>query len=221
MDTALDTHEYSQLPAENRVHRRYSQKSHASRNRSASRRRRSSNALDRLVIRDPSPQSPSVAAPRQRLGSILNRGAEAAHNIASPLAQIFIPLVVDDDIPEESGNGSSSMLNVPTGISYGPASRRKQSMMHRTPTVENALARTHRFPSMGSHESRDAHVASSSPDPISDIVGHGMETAEEAEEEEDNSGGMIRWMERLDKLEQGQKRIEDLLLKISENQTGR
>jgi len=89
--------------------------------------------------------------------------------------------------------------------------------MHRTPAADAAVSRTaYRFPSMASHESRDAHQMSSSPDLVSEV--HGMETAEEAEEEEEDSGGMIRWMERLGKLEQGQKRIEDLLLKISQNQ---
>lgn len=89
--------------------------------------------------------------------------------------------------------------------------------MHRTPAVDAAVSRTaHRFPSMGSHDSRDAHQVSTSPDPVSEI--YGMQTAEEAEEDEEESGGMIRWMERLDKLEQGQKRIEDLLLQISQNQ---
>ncbi|KAF7985141.1 hypothetical protein HWV62_7698 [Athelia sp. TMB] len=212
MDTALDTHEYDQIPGGDGLHRRYSQKSQQ--NRPAS-RRPSSNAPERFVRRDPSPQPPAaVASPRLRLGSMLNRGAEMAQNLASPLAQIFQPLVVDEDMPEE--NGSSSLLNVPTGISYGPAHRRK-SLMHRTPAVDAAVSRTaFRFPSMGSHDSRDAHQVSSSPDPVSEV--YGMQTAEEAEEDEEESGGMIRWMERLDKLEQGQKRIEDLLLRISQNQ---
>lgn len=212
MDTALDTHEYGQISGADGLHRRYSQKSQQNRPTS---RRPSSNAPERFVRRDPSPQPPAaVASPRLRLGSMLNRGAEMAQNLASPLAQIFQPLVVDEDIPEE--NGSSSLLNVPTGISYGPAHRRK-SLMHRTPAVDAAVSRTaFRFPSMGSHDSRDAHQVSSSPDPVSEV--YGMQTAEEAEEDEEESGGMIRWMERLDKLEQGQKRIEDLLLRISQNQ---
>lgn len=221
MDTALDTHEYSHVPVGDGLQRRYSQKSQKSQKSQSRTRRPSSNAPERIARRDPSPNHLAAPSPRLRLGSMLNRGAEAAQSIASPLAQIFQPLIVDDDIPEESENGSLS-LNVPMGISYGPASRRKQSMMQRSPAAEVALARTHRFPSMGSHESRDAHQVSTSPDPISESVGRGrgMETAEEAEEEEEDSGGMIRWMERLDKLEQGQKRIEDLLLRISENQAG-
>ncbi|EEB95083.1 hypothetical protein MPER_06005, partial [Moniliophthora perniciosa FA553] len=44
---------------------------------------------------------PQDITPRQRLNSILNKGAEAAQSFTSPLAQIFQPLVVDPVEPIE------------------------------------------------------------------------------------------------------------------------
>ncbi|KAI0334571.1 hypothetical protein GY45DRAFT_1318147 [Cubamyces sp. BRFM 1775] len=87
-------------------------------------------------------QSPPAAhmhipLPRARLNSIVTRGLDAAQSaVASPLAQIFQPLIVDDD------GGGSSLLGLDEQgaqegagggggiISYGPATRRRLSSMH-------------------------------------------------------------------------------------------
>lgn len=83
--------------------------------------------------------------------------------------------------------------------------------MHRSAAVDAAVARAQRFPSMGSHDSREAHLLSSSPE-------FDMETAEEEAEDAESSGGIMQMAKRLSKLEESQKRIEDLLIKISKSQ---
>ncbi|KAH9940898.1 uncharacterized protein BXZ73DRAFT_42553 [Epithele typhae] len=91
------------------------------------------------------PPAPApVPPPRQRINSILTRGFEVAQAAASPLAQIFQPLVVDDDIlPEEdeddedggSGSGAGHGLSAsPPALSYGPAMRRRLMSLHVAPT---------------------------------------------------------------------------------------
>ncbi|OSD02921.1 hypothetical protein PYCCODRAFT_1388954 [Trametes coccinea BRFM310] len=87
------------------------------------------------------PPPAHIPLPRARVNSLVTRGLELAQSASSPLAQIFQPLVVDDDGgPDDqtmfsdgaasaggmsSGNGAAT-----TGISYGPATRRRLSSMH-------------------------------------------------------------------------------------------
>lgn len=92
---------------------------------------------------------PTHPAARTRLNSLMSRGAEAAHTFTSPLAQIFQPLVVDDDmiLEEEPLNSDGtnatgptpSVSSPPPGLSYGLASRRRlssmQSMYRRNPAT--------------------------------------------------------------------------------------
>ncbi|KAI8996333.1 hypothetical protein BD414DRAFT_197116 [Trametes punicea] len=80
-----------------------------------------------------------IPLPRARLNSLMTRGFEIAQSAPSPLAQIFQPLVVDDDLSAgddmtasegggvviSGGNGSGAGM-----ISYGPATRRRLSSMH-------------------------------------------------------------------------------------------
>lgn len=158
--------------------------------------------------RDP---SPVPASPRQRLNSVVNRGVEVAHTFTSPLAQIFQPLVVDEEIPEET---EPSSLQIPSGVSYGPATRRKISLMQRSPAADSAASLAHRFPTMGNHKgmSEDDHLSADV-----DSGPRGPETAEQVQEEESATGGTAQWTKRLETLEQGQKRIEDLLTQLLEN----
>jgi len=145
---------------------------------------------------------------------MLHRGAEVAQNFTSPLAQIFHPLVVDDGIPENA-EPSPSHLGIPGGVSYGPASRRRHSVMQRSPPADYATVQHHTFPSMDSHhESQDGL---SSLNPNAHPSGREPETAEEVQEEESSAGGMAQWAKRLQNLEEGQKRIEALLVKLSKD----
>lgn len=210
-DTALDTHEYGHAPFVDAFHqRRSSQRSHGH----LSNRRPSSHDHDRagstshpphLGRRDPSPVPTS---PRQRLHSAVNRGVEMAHTFTSPLAQIFQPLIVDEEMPEDAEPSSS--LQIPGGISYGPATRRKLSQMQRSPAADSAISLAHRFPTMGNHKGTDEDVHFSS-SPEVDVTHKEPETAEEVQEEEFATGAVTQWAKRLETLEQGQKRIEDLL----------
>jgi hypothetical protein len=208
LDIALDTGDYGPTPSVDAFRQR--RISGISR-RHTSERRVSSNepsnpagSPNKTGRRDLSP-----ASPRQRLNSMLNRGAEAAQTFTSPLAQIFQPLVVDDEIPEDA-EAPPSHPGIPNGVSYGPASRRRLSTMQRSP-ADSATVVHHRFPSMGSHHG--SHEALSS-DPDAYPTPREPETAEEVQEE---ASGMAQWAQRLQRLEEGQKRIEDLLIQLSKD----
>jgi len=114
---------------------------------------------------------------------------------ASPLAQLFQPLIVDDPIPEDA------QLNAGTrdGVSYGPLSRRRLS---------SATTLQRMFPS--SREVDNAIVQS--PDQRSEALWE-PETAEETEEKESTLGS-LEWARRLDSIEKRQQRIEELLHEV-------
>ncbi|KAJ4469533.1 hypothetical protein J3R30DRAFT_3661617 [Lentinula aciculospora] len=93
---------------------------------------------------------PHLIPPRNRVNSIMSRGLEAAQSFTSPLAQIYQPLVVDDDLPLASDEDESQdqMPLVPQGsaplISYGPSTRRRLSSiqgMHRRGTSDVGFLR--------------------------------------------------------------------------------
>lgn len=75
---------------------------------------------------------------RARVNSVLARGLDLAQSVSSPLAQIFQPLIVDDDfISGDDQHSSEAATSGPSGngmgagqISYGPATRRRLSSMH-------------------------------------------------------------------------------------------
>lgn len=86
-----------------------------------------------------------IQLPRPRVNSIITRGLDMAQAAASPLAQIFQPLIVDDDlIPEEQGPESANNTPGPAGhgngggppalVSYGPATRRRLMSLHAAPS---------------------------------------------------------------------------------------
>ena len=90
---------------------------------------------------NPAPNQPPL---RARVNSMTG-----PQNFTSPLAQIFQPLVVDDDLMEEDDNASEASsppqnmgvhFPSPPGVSYGPASRRRLSSMHR-PRMESGVRR--------------------------------------------------------------------------------
>ncbi|RPD64222.1 hypothetical protein L226DRAFT_460344 [Lentinus tigrinus ALCF2SS1-7] len=86
-----------------------------------------------------------IQFPRPRVNSIVTRGLDMAQAAASPLAQIFQPLIVDDDlIPEEQESDAANNTTGPAGhgsgggppalVSYGPATRRRLMSMHAAPS---------------------------------------------------------------------------------------
>ncbi|KAJ4466152.1 hypothetical protein C8J55DRAFT_527523 [Lentinula edodes] len=199
----------------------------------------SSSSQDQLGGSQPHPISP-----RTRVNSIMSRGMEAAQSFTSPLAQIYQPLVVDDDLPLASDESLDQVPSVPQGgaplISYGPTTRRRLSSMqgvHRRNTSDVGLLRQsnnnlgtpnrhlqhvqqqqprsqQNFPSMQEVMSGADGVISESP---SSRGGLDIPTAGQIQEEEGSAGGASQWSERLAKLEERQERIETLLEGIAKD----
>lgn len=166
--------------------------------------------------------SPSLpfAIPRPRVNSVMSRTLEAAQSFTSPLAQIFQPLVVDDE-PMAS---ESQHPPPPPLVSFGPASRRRLSSMHQhrrhntegggghpspphkvTPTKEGHGMGSKRFPGIMDN------ALSESP-PSMESSSSAIPTALQVKEGEAESGGSDR---RLDDIERRQQRMEKLLEKIA------
>ncbi|KAL1726221.1 hypothetical protein EV714DRAFT_255095 [Schizophyllum commune] len=112
----------------------------------ATKRRPSTPLQSPTAVMNPAPNQPPL---RTRVNSMTG-----PQNFTSPLAQIFQPLVVDDDLMEEDDNASEASsppqnmgvhFPSPPGVSYGPASRRRLSSMHR-PRMESGVRR---FPILG------------------------------------------------------------------------
>ncbi|TFK39792.1 hypothetical protein BDQ12DRAFT_722005 [Crucibulum laeve] len=179
------------------------------------------------AIRPPRPtqapaDSPPRPIPRPRVHSVLVRTADSSQNFPSPLAQVFQPLVVDEDIPEEESEDTATAA--PSGVSYGPASRRRLASiqsMHKRPgdslltQVQSNVMK--RFPVMGKG-SPPHDILSRSPDalPMADRLASG----ETKVETEDNITEMGQWTKRLEEIERRQGRIEILLTQIADNIKG-
>lgn len=180
--------------------------------------------------------TPPPTGIRQRLASMVQRGTEAASSFTSPLAQIYQPLVVDDDIVEQETDPVSSMQPMqsappPPSISYGPSMRRRLSSMHRFPPMA-PMDMGRRVHSVRG-QNNDGHVLDTVPveeSPRStEIV---ISDAEEQAKEEGStpperasqvlagegmSGMVPQVADRLAKIEERQKRMEELLLQLSED----
>lgn len=129
----------------------------------------------------------------------------------SPLAQVFQPLVMDDDV---QNNGLPQSLPF---VSYGPASRRRlapiQSERHPN-DIPEPTPTTQRRPPWPVTKTRqdvfdDLGLFSASPEQNVQA-----ETAEEAEETSFEDASMVRWFKRIEIMEERQKRIEDMLLEL-------
>ena len=116
---------------------------------------------------------------------------------ASPLAQLFQPLIVDEVITEDTQQPYAGTRD---GVSYGPVSRRRLSSA-------TTLQRM-----MQSNREGDAMVQNRSPDQRSEMLWD-PETAEETQEKEATLGS-LEWERRLDSIDRREKRIEELLLEI-------
>ncbi|KAH9169849.1 hypothetical protein EDB89DRAFT_1981646 [Lactarius sanguifluus] len=114
---------------------------------------------------------------------------------ASPLAQLFQPLIVDEAIPEDA----YPQVGTREGVSYGPATRRRLSsgtMLQKTASA---------------NRENEIEIVSS-PGERSGLLWE-PETAEETQEE-DSALGSLEWARRLDSIEKRQKRMEELLSDI-------
>jgi hypothetical protein len=230
-ESALDTDDYPGMP----THASHSHPHLASHYGSSPRRPSNTSQKRPNVSHSPPrreqhhhvpPSSPHGA--RARLNSMLSRGAEAAHAITSPLAQVFQPLVVDDDpVTSDPSPGPLAAAPATSGVSYGPATRRRLSSMKRTPTNDAFGGQI----SPLKKSSTTGNGPRSGPPgnlPLSDSPKSGLpapddaeprqspfpQTAGETEESEINSGGIIAWTRRLESMEERQKRIESLLMQL-------
>ena len=143
---------------------------------------------------------PDVSPGRQGRHRVLSRPVETMSQ-ASPLAQIFQPLIVDEAIPEDTNPYTGTR----EGVSYGPASRRRLS----SATTLHKIIPTNR-----ETENENFNVSSS-------MQGSGErsgllwepETVEETQERESTLGS-LEWARRLDSIEKRQTRMEELLVDI-------
>lgn len=146
------------------------------------------------------------------MNSLVTRGIDNVQSFASPLAQVFQPLIVDDDIPEETVLSASPPSQ---GISYGPASRRRLSSMASMHKRETLAPPSHgigmrRFPTLSPTES-----SSGAPEQRSNsgprLTAEGIRRIEETE------GGQndMALVGRLQSLEDRQTRMEALLTQIA------
>ncbi|KAJ7504347.1 receptor-activated Ca2+-permeable cation channel [Mycena galericulata] len=179
----------------------------------------------------PPPRQIPVPGPRNRVTSLMHRGAEAAQTFTSPLAQIFQPLVVDDGgIPQEpgakqpvaqhgSGSGhppaQSGVALPPPGVSYGPAYRRRLSSMH----VRDHSAHGPIYGQIAHSQAQHPGQNSDSPRMLRPLTRETVlipptATTYPQRRMSKKSQDMIR--QRLEKIEAAQERIEGLLEKIAQ-----
>ena len=162
---------------------------------------------------------------------MLQRGAaELGVNFTSPLAQVYHPLVVDDDLVDANGiSGSPVNVNSATP-SYAPITRRRLSSMHRFPVLDPQNSPTsnnlRRFPTASArggvldltvperlasgegeddeHQEERSHVQEpSEPEPAGEII-----------ENEQTEGVLPQVNQRLREIEERQKRMEEMLLRL-------
>lgn len=136
--------------------------------------------------------------------------------LPSPLAQVFQPVVVDDEIPEEHALDKGVSLQPHSGsghmVSYGPASRRRLSSMHLASRRADSVV-----PASDSSQRPPFPVVDTRPEalavgPLSASPDRQPETVEQVEE---NSGGLVELSERIKNMEDRQKRIEGILIQLS------
>ena len=165
---------------------------------------------------------------RPRLNSLVN----PATSSASPLALLFQPLIVDEDVIVEDQEDNQNVQKAPNLLSYGPASRRRLVSLAprrrgRTPTDISPVASTlnrwqrpdTRQPSHSLTRSDDGDRFSRSPDHVqaNPSTLSVAETAGQVLEEEEEEGGEPGLSRRLAAMEERQKRIEEMLMKLTES----
>ncbi|KAH9479382.1 hypothetical protein JR316_0007972 [Psilocybe cubensis] len=163
--------------------------------------------------RMPRHSSPSKPIPqaRARLNSAMN------HENFSPLAQVFNPLLVEDDHITDQGPAMSS------GISYGPATRRRLTSFVAS---NKNLAPDISMPSISNPSKKFGDKSSPSEQGILISGSHDLlqppqhistatEIKDAAEEDTGESREESAIISRLEEIERRQQRIESLLTRIS------
>lgn len=176
-----------------------------------------------------SPVSPPKLS-RPRLDSMVTRGFDG--QTYSPLAQIYNPFLVDDDILEEPGQTGSNYnpTSAHSAVSYNPVARRRlapiQSNVQKRPamSLNSAIPSQpqgvplRKFPTTGDK-------LAASPEPIamqrSRSTERGTQLAQSftnySESEDHHEPDHTLLLKRMDDMEQRQQRIELLLLDISQS----
>ncbi|KAL7280883.1 hypothetical protein ACG7TL_005827 [Trametes sanguinea] len=150
------------------------------------------------------PPPAHIPLPRARVNSLVTRGLELAQSASSPLAQIFQPLVVDDDGgPDDqtmfsdgaasAGGMSSGNGAVTTGISYGPATRRRLSSMHVANAPPPRRVRTYSLATPGFGNGATNAGASHREHAFGHGHGTGAAAAGEDGEQQQQHGGLRRF----------------------------
>jgi len=247
---ASDKSTASLSPPTTPTKQRLSSFSHSPSNSSLNQRRTRSSSQSRLANHtqvhfangssSSSPQSEVQGSqphpiPRNRVNSMMNRSMEVAQSFTSPLAQLYQPLVVDDELPVNDSPDQSHRPAPASSVSYGPATRRRLSSMqgpNRRTTNDTGGQRQNlnrfsprspqdNFPSMQEVMNGADGVVSDSPLGLSPRPGGtDIPTAGEVQEEEGHSGGSLQWAERMEKLEERSERIEKLLETIVKSLEG-
>ncbi|KAH9983891.1 hypothetical protein BJV74DRAFT_946355 [Russula compacta] len=189
LDSALDTHDQGAPPPMGHP-------------RTGSMRRAQGSIGSNTYSRMPSqssmkPDSSPGRQMRHRVTTSLNRPAETTIQ-ASPLAQLFQPVIVDEVMPGDT----QSYTGTRDGVSYGPVSRRRLSS---ATTLQRMIP--------PNREGDGGFVQSLSPDPRPEALWE-PEIAEETGEKE-SALGSLEWARRLDSIERRQKRIEELLIEVA------
>ncbi|KAI0073518.1 hypothetical protein K474DRAFT_1686181 [Panus rudis PR-1116 ss-1] len=163
------------------------------------------------------PQRAPLPLPRARINSILSRGMDLMQNTASPLAQVFQPLIMDD-YPESADQPQTPTADSPPAplVSYGPATRRRLSSMH-LPVSPTDTTAPRRFPTIGGGPGNTSPRTRSGLGLITSAV---SESPDEHRSEGPTPVGMIEeepgsLISRLERMEDRQKRIENILLNMS------
>ena len=161
---------------------------------------------------------------RPRINSVVN----TATSSASPLALLFQPIVVEEEaVADDYQDDNQNSMKPPNILSYGPASRRrlisvgprrhgrtlgeKSSDISALTRWQQDMRRVSRSP----NRSDEGDQFYRSPEPINPSTSSMPETAAQVLEEEDRDGGEPGLSKRLEMMEERQKRMEEMLMKLT------
>lgn len=171
-----------------------------------------------------STKGPTLPLPaRPRINSLVNPITSSA----SPLALLFQPLVVDEDVIVEDQEDDQNPPRAPNLLSYGTASRRRlvslgpkrrgRPIAETSPTLNRWQRPDARRPSHSLTRSDDGERLSLDPMQINPSTSSVPETAGQVLEDEERDGGEPGLSKHLEAMEARQKRIEEMLMKLVEN----
>ena len=183
----------------------------------------------RLQFPQTIPEVPTKPLPaRPRINSLVNPSSSSA----SPLAMLFQPLFVEEDAIAEDQEDYQNSSRTPNLLSYGPASRRRLVSLGprrrgrtfaETSPVASTLNRWQRpdarqvSNSLTRSDDGDRFSGSLDPAQINPSTLSIPETAGQVLEDEERGGGEPGLSKRLEVMEERQKRIEEMLIRLTEN----